>query len=65
MGNNKASQEGLYQHFKSYANAVKLPIILYNVPTRTGVNILPETYQRLSDIENIVAVKEAGGNLSR
>ena len=62
---NKASQEGLYQHFKSCADAVKLPIILYNVPTRTGVNILPETYRRLAEIDNITAVKEASGNFSQ
>lgn len=62
---NKTSQRGLYLHFKACADAVKLPIILYNVPTRTGVNISPETYQRLSEIENIVATKEAGGNFSQ
>ncbi len=62
---NKASQEGLYQHFKACADAVDVPIILYNVPTRTGVNILPETYRRLSEIENITATKEASGNFSQ
>lgn len=62
---NKASQKGLYLHFKACADAVKRPVILYNVPTRTSVNILPETYQRLSEIPNIVAVKEASGNFSQ
>lgn len=62
---NKASQEGIYRHFKACADSVKTPIVLYNVPTRTGVNILPETYLRLSEIENIAAVKEASGNFSQ
>ncbi len=62
---NKASQQGLYLHYKSCAEAVNLPIILYNVPARTGVNISPLTYQRLSEIENIVACKEASGNISQ
>lgn len=62
---NKASQKGLYLHFKACADAVDLPIILYNVPSRTGVNILPETYQKLSQIKNIVATKEASGNFSQ
>ena len=62
---NKASQKGLYLHFKACAEATDLPIILYNVPTRTGVNILPETCQKLSRIPNIVAVKEASGNFSQ
>lgn len=60
---NKASQHGVYLHFKSCADAVSLPIILYNVPSRTGINILPETYERLAEIENIVACKEAGENI--
>lgn len=62
---NKASQEGLYLHFKLCANSTDLPIILYNVPTRTGVNILPETYERLAEVKNIVATKEASGNFSQ
>jgi len=63
---NKATQNGLYNHFKAIANAVKLPIILYNVPSRTGCNILPQTIVRLcTDVENIVAVKEASGNISQ
>ena len=62
---NKCSQNGLYLHFKAIADAVKIPIILYNVPSRTGVNILPVTYARLSEIPNIVAAKEASGNFSQ
>lgn len=62
---NKASQEGIYRHFKACADAIHLPIVLYNVPTRTSVNILPQTYQRLSEIDNIVATKEASGNFSQ
>ncbi len=60
---NKPSQEGLYQHFKAVARATKLPIMLYNVPSRTGVSIDPATICRLSEIDNIVAVKEASGDL--
>ena len=63
---NKATQNGLYQHFKAVADSVKLPILLYNVPSRTGCNILPETVVRLcKDVENIVGVKEASGNISQ
>jgi len=62
---NKPSQEGLYQHFKAIASATKLPIILYNVPGRTSCNLLPDTVARLAEIENIVAVKEASGNLDQ
>ena len=62
---NKASQEGLYLHFTECARCTKLPIILYNVPSRTGCNILPATYKRLSQVDNIVAVKEASGNFSQ
>ena len=63
---NKPSQEGLYQHFKAIAGATKLPVILYNVPGRTGINIKPETTVRLAkDCQNIVAVKEASGNLEQ
>lgn len=60
---NKPTQEGLYRHYKAIAEAVDIPIILYNVPGRTSVNILPETVARLAEIENIVAIKEASGNL--
>jgi 4-hydroxy-tetrahydrodipicolinate synthase len=59
---NKPPQEGLYQHFKAIAEAVDLPLVLYNVPTRTVTNMLPETTVRLSEIDNIVGVKEASGN---
>ena len=62
---NKASQQGLYEHFKAGAAATGLPIILYNVPSRTGVNIAVDTYKRLSEIDNIAAVKEASGNFSQ
>ncbi len=63
---NKATQNGLYHHYKTIAAAVKLPIILYNVPSRTGCNILPETVVRLCrDVENIVGVKEASGNIAQ
>lgn len=62
---NKPSQEGLYQHFKTIAGSTNLPVILYNVPGRTSVNILPHTIVRLSAIDNIVAVKEASGNLDQ
>lgn len=59
---NKPPQEGLYRHFKSVAEGTALPVIIYNVPGRTGVNILPETVRRLSAMENIAAIKEAAGN---
>ncbi len=61
---NKTSQKGLIEHYTYIAKRVELPIILYNVPSRTGVNILPETYLELSKISNIVATKEANGDLS-
>ena len=61
---NKTTQEGLIAHYKLIANNTNLPIILYNVPSRTGVNILPSTYFELSKIKNIVGVKEANGDLS-
>ncbi len=61
---NKTSQAGLIAHFTKIAESTSLPIILYNVPSRTGVNIKPETYKVLSKIENIVATKEASGDLS-
>lgn len=62
---NKTTQKGLVAHYTEIANAVDIPIILYNVPSRTGVNILPETCLELSKIENIVAIKEASGNISQ
>ena len=63
---NKPSQEGLYQHFKTIAAATKLPVVLYNVPGRTGVNMTAATTVRLAnDCENIVAIKEASGNLEQ
>ena len=63
---NKPSQEGIYQHYKAIANATHLPIVLYNVPGRTGVNMSAETTLRLArDFENIVAVKEASGNMTQ
>jgi len=60
---NKPTQEGLYNHYKAIAEAIDLPLILYNVPSRTGVNMLPETVARLSEIPTIVGVKEATGSL--
>lgn len=62
---NKTTQEGLIMHYKEIANAIKIPIILYNVPGRTGLNITPETCLELSKIDNIVAIKEASGNISQ
>jgi len=62
---NKPSQEGLYQHYKTIAEAVALPQILYNVPGRTGMNMTAETTIRLADIDNIVAVKEASGDVTQ
>ncbi len=60
---NKPTQEGLYQHFAAIAHAVELPQILYNIPGRTGVNLLPQTVEKLAKIENIVGIKEATANL--
>ena len=62
---NKATQEGLYQSFTAIADASTKPCILYNVPSRTGCNLLPSTVARLADHENIVAIKEASGNISQ
>ena len=63
---NKATAEGLYEHFADTANAVKIPVILYNIAGRTGINIEPETIYKLGrDVKNIVAVKEASGNISQ
>jgi len=62
---NKPTQEGIYQHYRALAQSTKLPILVYNVPGRTGSNILPETLLRLSEIPNIVGVKEASGDISQ
>ncbi len=62
---NRPTQEGQYQHYRAVAEAVDLPIVVYNVPSRTGSNTLPETLARLAKIKNIVGVKEASGNLDQ
>src|SRR2546421_8566265 len=62
---NKPTQEGYYRHFATVAEAVDLPIVLYNIPGRTGSNILPETLARLAELPNIVGVKEATGSLDQ
>ncbi len=62
---NKPTQEGLYRHYKAVAEAVKIPVVLYNVPGRTAVNILPPTVARLAEIKNIVAIKEATGDMKQ
>jgi 4-hydroxy-tetrahydrodipicolinate synthase len=62
---NKPTQEGLYQHYKALAESTSLPIVVYNVPGRTGVNVEPQTLARISELPNIVAVKEASGNVSQ
>lgn len=62
---NKPSQEGLYRHYRNIAEATTLPVLLYNVPGRTGINMLPDTVKRLAEIDNIVALKEASGNMDQ
>jgi 4-hydroxy-tetrahydrodipicolinate synthase len=62
---NKPTQEGLYQHYKAIASAIRLPIVVYNIQGRTGINVEPSTMVRLAGIENIVGVKEASGNISQ
>jgi len=62
---NKPSQEGMFQHFKAIAEATPLPLMLYNVPGRTSANLMPETVKRLSEIPNIVSLKEAAGSLDQ
>jgi 4-hydroxy-tetrahydrodipicolinate synthase len=62
---NKPSQEGLYQHYKAVAKSINLPVMLYNIPGRTGVNVSPETVARLAEIDNIVALKEAAGSMDQ
>jgi 4-hydroxy-tetrahydrodipicolinate synthase len=62
---NKPTQEGLYQHFKAIAEAISIPVMLYSVQGRTGVNIEPATVKRLAAVENIIGVKEASGNMGQ
>jgi 4-hydroxy-tetrahydrodipicolinate synthase len=62
---NRPTQEGLYQHYRTIAEEVPIPIIIYNIPGRTGTNLLPETLARLAEIRNIVGVKEASGSLKQ
>ncbi|HHW42216.1 4-hydroxy-tetrahydrodipicolinate synthase [Desulfofundulus thermobenzoicus] len=62
---NKPSQDGLFEHFRTIAASTNLPVMLYNIPGRTGVNILPATVARLAQIENIVALKEASGSMDQ
>ncbi|WP_039657386.1 4-hydroxy-tetrahydrodipicolinate synthase [Clostridium tyrobutyricum] len=62
---NKTTQKGLIEHFKAVNDAVKTPIILYNVPSRTGLNLAPKTLEKLCDLENIAAIKEASGDISQ
>lgn len=62
---NKPTQEGLYRHYKKVAESVRIPIVLYNVPGRTAVNILPSTVARLAEVKNIVALKEATGDMKQ
>lgn len=62
---NKPTQEGLYRHFLAIAKAVSLPQVLYNVPSRTSVNMLPETVARLAELSEVMAIKEASGNLGQ
>jgi len=62
---NKPPQEGLYRHFRAIAESTSLPILLYNVPSRTSCNLLPETVARLAEIDNIVAIKESVGNMDQ
>src|SRR3954451_10370009 len=61
----KPTQEGLYQHYQAIASTIRLPIIVYSVQGRTGVNVEPATLARLAQIENIVGVKEASGNIGQ
>jgi 4-hydroxy-tetrahydrodipicolinate synthase len=62
---NKPSQEGMYQHFKAIAESVSIPVMLYNIPGRTGVDLLPDTVARLAEVDNIVAIKEASRNMDQ
>src|SRR3989338_2804362 len=62
---NKPTQEGLFRHYEFLAKKVDIPIVVYNVPGRTGVSIAPETVERLSKIQNIIGIKEASGSLEQ
>jgi len=62
---NKPTQEGLYQHYKTVAESVDIPIVLYNVPGRTALNMLPQTVARLAELKNVVAIKEATGDMAQ
>ncbi len=62
---NKCTQKGLYEYYKAICGAVKIPVIAYNVPSRTAVNILPETVEKLADIPNMAGIKEASGNMAQ
>ena len=62
---NRPTQEGLYQHFKTVAESTDLPVLMYNIPTRTGTNMLPETVVRLSEVRNVAGIKEASGSLDQ
>src|SRR5580704_4497020 len=62
---NRPGQEGQYQHFRAIAEAVELPILLYNIPSRTGVNLEPATVLRLAEIKNVIGVKESSGNITQ
>jgi len=62
---NKPTQEGLYRHYKTVAESVDIPIVLYNVPGRTALNMLPQTVSRLAEIKNVVAIKEATGDMAQ
>src|SRR5206468_5082779 len=62
---NKPGQEGQYQHFKAIAEAVDLPVLLYNIPGRTGTNLEPATVLRLAEIKNVIGVKESSGNIAQ
>lgn len=62
---NKPTQEGIYKHYKMIAQSVDLPLVIYNIPGRTGSNIMPETMARLCEVRNIVAVKEASGSMDQ
>jgi len=62
---NKPNQEGLYQHYKSISESISIPVIVYNVPSRTGTNTTPDLIERLAELDNIIAIKEASGNLKQ
>jgi 4-hydroxy-tetrahydrodipicolinate synthase len=62
---NKPNKEGLYQHYRTISESISIPVIIYNVPSRTGINTTPDLVERLAEIENIIAIKEASGNLKQ